>query len=216
MRPYQKNKSLAQTFNLLIVSLIALYMYMDLYMFLDMALNDLTSIGIVLLGIIAYFCFFIQLSNLALGISCIILLIKPECQHPAFKALRLGALLCISITGIVFNLVLRPENLPFNPANEIMHVITPIMGVLGWLIFGPPINANKKTIYWVTLPPVIYLLGVLIFGSLTGLFPYPFLDPKSAGSWLIVVVNVTAVIIMFFLLAFLISWVDKKKLPIKY
>ncbi len=198
MHQYQKNKSLAQTFNLLIISLIALYMYMDLYSFLNMALNNLATIGTIALGIIAYFGFFTNLSNLALGISCIILLVKPECQHHAFKALRLGALLCISITGIVFNLVLRPDDLPFNLANEIMHVITPIMGVTGWLIFGPPINVSKKTILWVTLPPIFYLLGVLIFGSLTGLFPYPFLDPKSAGNWLIVAVNITAVIIIGF------------------
>ena len=87
------------------------------------------------------FAYFTIQSNLLLGGTCLLLALDPErWQTLLFRTLRLNGVVCIAVTGIVYHLVLAGTDTLTGAgafANLLVHTATPLLGVLGWLIFGP-------------------------------------------------------------------------------
>jgi hypothetical protein len=107
------------------------------------------------------------------------------------------------ITGLVFNLILAqtPGNTAANGidfivpviggklSNDLLHILTPIMVALDWLLFDVHGRLQwKYSVQWLTYP-LVYVVFILIRGALfTGPFvspnfhyPYPFLDVDQLG-----------------------------------
>jgi hypothetical protein len=64
-------------------------------------------------------------------------------------------------------------------ANNVVHVVLPLYGVLDWILFSdrPPVPWRR---IWVPLTyPVVCAVVVLIRGAIDGWVPYPFLDPAT-------------------------------------
>lgn len=94
------------------------------------------------------------------------------------------------VTGLVYNLLLR--GLPTEPGafvseftfpNEILHVVMPVYFALEWLI-----NPHRpKLPNWSILVgvgyPIVWAIGALVRGHLTGWYPYDFLDPSGPTGW---------------------------------
>jgi hypothetical protein len=102
-----------------------------------------------------------------------------------FTAVRLSALTYAVITAGVYNLLLR--GVPYEGfaglqwPNEVLHVWVPIAILLDWL-FAP----GRPAVPWraLRLPlifPVAWLVYTLLRGAATRGYPYPFLDPATAG-----------------------------------
>lgn len=114
-----------------------------------------------------------------------------------------GVTVYISITGLVFNLILAkalasspvPAGTIMVPliggtlSNDLVHIIAPLMAVLDWLLFD--VHGRLRWGYalrWLTYP-LAYLAFILIRGVLvTGPFvypnlhyPYPFLNVDKIG-----------------------------------
>lgn len=134
-------------------------------------------------GINVFF-YFTILSNVLVGVVCIILMTNPHKRGSVFLIFRLFSLIAIIITGIVYNTVLRqsahPEGLSLIE-NNMMHVIAPILATVGWLIFGPRIQFKLARLGWCALIGLVWIVVTFIRGAITNWYPYPFLNVDSLG-----------------------------------
>jgi hypothetical protein len=135
--------------------------------------------------IIRVFSFFTILSNLLCGIVSAQLAARPDRDGTAWRALRLAALVGITVTGIVYSTVLaaihEPSGADETIANLIVHYIVPIMMVAGWLAFGPRPRIDSRTVLRALALPVLWLAYTLVRGAIWNWYPYPFLDVTSHG-----------------------------------
>ena len=87
----------------------------------------------------------------------------------------------IVIVGIVYATLLAPlgaaGGVPVPWANTILHVVTPVLAALGWLLIGDRKRLPLSRLWLVLIYPATWLTVVLIRGATDGWVPYPFLDP---------------------------------------
>jgi hypothetical protein len=112
-----------------------------------------------------------------------------------------AAALYIFIVGIVYNTVLRGLIQPTGRdrlADELLHVIVPILFVLYWLFLAPKSSLQwKHTFQWLIFPG-LYLIYALIRGNIEKFYPYPFIDVNKHGHGTVLL---NSVIIMIVLIA---------------
>ncbi len=161
--------------------------------------------------IIFYYSFFTVLSNLMLAFSCLWLTFNPNCSRFFFKVIRLNGLVGVIITAIVYNLILRgihkPPNTLLQFANESLHVILPVVGILSWLIWGPFRRIHFNVIVGSFLSMLIYAIYIFIRGYFTHQYPYPFINVVNVG-YVKALYSAGLVFILFFCLAFLLWGID--------
>jgi hypothetical protein len=149
------------------------------------------------------FCFFTILSNLLLALTCALLAARLDRPSPVFAGFRLSGVLSMAVTGVVFHLALsglRELTGTAAVANDLLHTVTPILAVVGWLLFGPRGAISPKVIWISVAYPVVWLVATLIRGAIVGFYPYPFLDVTTHG-YLKVIVNSVIVAVLFLGLA---------------
>ncbi|GAA1635501.1 Pr6Pr family membrane protein [Kribbella alba] len=159
------------------------------------------------------FAYFTIQSNLLLGGSCLLLAIDPDRWHSmVFKTLRLNGVLCIAVTGIVYHLVLAGSDTLSGGAavaNFFVHTLTPVLGVVGWLIFGPRGQTDSRVVGWSLVFPLLWLAFTLIRGEGTGFYPYPFMNVTEHG-YGTVLLNCLLVALLFLALAAGTTLLDRR------
>ncbi len=159
------------------------------------------------------FAYFTIQSNLLLGGTCLLLALRSGEQDSAwFKTLRLNGVLCIAVTGIVYHLVLAgTDELSgwASVANLLVHTATPLLGVLGWLLFGPRRRTDGRIVSWSIVFPLLWLAFTLIRGEGTGFYPYPFVDVGEHGYGR-VLLNCLFVALLFLALAAGATLLDRR------
>ncbi|MFC0627019.1 Pr6Pr family membrane protein [Kribbella deserti] len=158
------------------------------------------------------FAYFTVQSNLLLGATTLLLAIRPERTSVLFRTLRLNGVLCMAVTGIVYHLVLAGlDDLSGAGAvaNLILHTITPLLGLIGWLVFGPRGQTGDRVVAWSIVFPVLWLVFTLIRGSFTGFYPYPFVDVDEHGM-ATVLLNCLLVALLFLGLAAASTMLDRR------
>jgi len=122
----------------------------------------------------------------------------------AWRAVRLAALVGITVTGIVYSTVLarihEPKGWEQTVNNAIFHYVVPVLMVVGWLLFGPRPRIDRATIAAAAVWPVAWLAYTLIHGAVSKWYPYPFVDAATHGYGR-VLVNIVGVLIVFVLAA---------------
>ena len=133
-----------------------------------------------------FFSFFtIQSNILAATLLVLTALIRPDERSRPFDAVRGAATFYITITFVVFALLLSglQEDLDTHIAftNFVVHYLIPIVLLVDWLI-DPPRHRLGLTI---ALAWLVYPLGwfayTLVRGSATDWYPYPFVDVTQHG-----------------------------------
>lgn len=124
--------------------------------------------------------------------------------------LRACATTYIVIVGLVWVSLLRPlgaaGGVPLPWANVVLHIITPVYGIVDWLLFHDRTRLPFDRLWVVLIYPLVWLVVVLIRGATDGWVPYPFLDPANGyASVVVYVVAIMAVMILFGALVFWIS-----------
>jgi hypothetical protein len=159
------------------------------------------------------FAFFTIQSNLLLGGTCLLLAIDRDRWHSTlFKTLRLNGVLGIAVTGIVYHLVLAgADDLEGAAAltNFLLHTATPLLGVLGWLVFGPRGQTDGRVVAWSLVYPLLWLAFTLIRGEGTGFYPYPFVNVTEHG-YGTVLLNCLLVALLFLVLAAGTTLLDRR------
>ena len=131
------------------------------------------------------------------------------------RALRLDAVVLIAVVGVVHFLFLRPLlDLHGSDwvADKLLHMVVPVLGVLGWLLFGP-----RGRVAWTDLGaflviPVVWLGYTLVRGEVVGWYPYPFIDVDEHGYGVVLLncLGVAALMTAFFAGA---VWLDRRLTP---
>ncbi|MFJ3584741.1 Pr6Pr family membrane protein [Streptomyces sp. NPDC090127] len=144
--------------------------------------------------------FFTVWSNIAVAIVLALSARRAWTGRPPLPALWTGgALLCVSVVGLVFHLILANGSSEFNQAaeiakltggravaNQLLHTVTPVGTALDWLLLTLPGALRwRHAAQWLAAPAA-YLAFALIRGALLSpdaptRYTYPFLDVTEYG-----------------------------------
>lgn len=123
-------------------------------------------------------------SQIVVGVVATLLFLNPNRDGKWFRIAYLDAVLMITVTGVVYNLLLGP-NYPPQGLNKISspieHTWTPILMVAAFLIVGPKGWIKARIIPKVIVLPIIYVIYTLIRGAIIDMYPYDFFDVVSYG-----------------------------------
>lgn len=157
----------------------------------------------------AYFTF---MSNFLVGLTSLLLAIRPERRSDLFHAVRIAAIVCIIITGVVFNLLLRdgPMGTSIEHVNDtVQHIITPVVAPLVWLLLDPRGAVTWKRIGLSAVIPLGWLAFTLVRGPYLDWYPYSILDVPRMG-YGGVAVYVVAILVFYLGVAALMWVVDRR------
>lgn len=138
----------------------------------------------------SYFTIHTSLANVAALATGALLAFQSERDTVGVASLRLILVSYSLITGVVYNLLLRGNDLampviettiPF--PNEVFHVVVPGYLLVEWLL-----NPHRPRVPWAVLPlalayPLAWVAFTLWRGGETGWYPYYFLNPTHASGW---------------------------------
>lgn len=106
-------------------------------------------------------------------------------HHPWLPVLLLDALLMITITALVYWVVLAPTTEVRgleHVTNPWVHGLTPLLALGTWWLVGP-----RRLLRWGHVPralviPLVWVAWTLARGAATGTYPYGFLDVVDLGA----------------------------------
>jgi hypothetical protein len=131
------------------------------------------------------FTYFTIQSNLVVGAVSLVIALGRGRDATWFRAACVAALLAISITAIVFHLVLAGDIPELTGAaalaDTLLHTVVPMLFLAGWLGFGPRGAVRVRTVVCSLVFPLVWLALTLVRGALAGYYPYPFLDVADIG-----------------------------------
>ena len=147
----------------------------------DRYVDGLAGAPLRLIDLLSYFTIW---SQIVVGVVMTILFLNPKRDGKWLRVFRIDSILMITVTGVVYNLLLGP-NYPPQGLNKISspieHTITPIITVLVFLMFGPRGWFNKKSVGLALLLPIVYVIYTLIRGAVIDAYPYDFFDVVTYG-----------------------------------
>jgi hypothetical protein len=133
--------------------------------------------------------YFTILSNVLVAVVLTMLVLGPSlftrrtAGGAAWRALRLDSVLMIVITGVLYNLLLAEgEKSGWDQvSNSMLHMATPLLTLIVWIIAGPRGLITGRTIGLSLLLPLLWAVFALVRGGVVGAYPYPFLDVTANG-----------------------------------
>ncbi len=140
--------------------------------------------------------YFTVQSNILVAVTTGLLAWQLHRPSTLFRVLRIAGLVGIAITGVVFHLALKDlQELAGKEAlaDFLLHTASPVLCVLGWLLFGPRSQVSKRLVGLSVLFPMVWLAYTLVRGALVqdrfgrDYYPYPFLDVGVHGYGKVVV-----------------------------
>jgi uncharacterized membrane protein len=170
------------------------------------------SLGDRLLRFVAYFT---VESNLLVLVTTARLARDPAHDGPWWRVVRIDAVTGIAVTGLVHWFLLRPL-LHLDGADlvadRLLHVVVPVLSVVGWLLFGPRPRVDWSACLRALAWPVGWVVVILVSGGWTGWYPYPFLDHRLHG-WGHVVVVCAAITALFVVVLAAQGEYDRRRAP---
>lgn len=138
--------------------------------------------------------FFTVLTNVLVTVH--LLVVAKGWAMPAGRAA--GLLLSILVVGLIYHLLLAglwdPQGLAWW-ADQGLHTAMPLGYLAWWLAFAPK-NVGRRDLPMWLVWPLLYAIYALIRGSVTGFWPYPFLDAGVLG-WARVALNSAMMMLLF-------------------
>lgn len=136
---------------------------------------------------VRFFSFFTIQTNILVAICFSFLWLKPKSKWGLFfsKPKNTTAItLYITIVGLVYNVILRFLWVPTGYqkiADELLHLVIPILVLVYWILFVPKKTLEFKNIFPWLIFPAVYLVYTLIRGAFFSFYPYPFVDVVLLG-----------------------------------
>jgi hypothetical protein len=142
-------------------------------------------------------------SNVLVMIAAALIAIRPDRGGVAFGILRLGSLVAITITGIVYATILA-GNTDFSGVewwyDKLFHYVVPALSVLGFVLLRPRTRLDR-TAQWFLVWPIGWLAYTLIRAAVSDPsyavtsdrradVPYDFLDVDRHGGWAVALASV--------------------------
>ena len=179
---------------------------LQFYISFSVYVTEGRTVGGILVQLLSYFTI---LSNILVAKSLTVSLLAPTSKWGKYfsSASVTGAItVYIATVGITYNIILR--NLIILEgfsilANELLHVVVPVLYVIYWILFTTRARLKWSEIYYWLIYPLIYLIYILIRGAISGYYPYPFVDVGRLG-YSNVVINSLGMIAGFVVLSVLL------------
>ena len=134
--------------------------------------------------LVRLFSYFTIQSNLLVLAASVTLALDPHRDGRVWRALRLDALLGITITGLVYwTLLTRTVDLEGAALVSSLgfHLVSPLGTLVVWLLAGPRPRVDRSTARWAFAWPLVWVAGTFVRGVATGWYPYPFIDAAALG-----------------------------------
>lgn len=134
-------------------------------------------------------------SNFVVMLAAIFVVRGVDLGSPWQRALRLIAMVSITITCIVYIVVLSGDSSNAGlsqVANLMLHYIAPPLAVGVWLVWGPWPGLSLGDIPRALVWPAAWIAYTLVHGAITDWYPYPFIDVVDKGYGR-VAINVVAI-----------------------
>jgi hypothetical protein len=159
-----------------------------------------------------FFGYFTNQSNLILAAVYLLSALAPTAlAEPTRSLVRASATTYIAIVGIVYATLLAPlgaaGGVPVPWANTALHIVTPLYGVVDWLVFRDRVRLPLGRLWVVLIYPAVWVVVVLIRGATDGWVPYPFLDP--AQGYGAVAGYCVGILVAFLVVGALVFWVSR-------
>jgi hypothetical protein len=162
--------------------------------------------------IVRFLSYFTVQSNLLVLGAVLPLVRDPGHDRPLWRVLRLSSLLGITITGLVYAIVLAPLDDPHGLhawTNAGEHYVAPVMTVLGWLLFGPRPRIDGGVVARALVWPVLWIGWILAQGAVTGWYPYDFMSVELHG-YAVALRNLAFVVVLALVFLLLFRLVDRR------
>ncbi len=160
--------------------------------------------------ILDYLSYFTILSNIVVAVVMTMLWLRPDDVTYVRRVLRLDALLMITITGLVYAIVLAPISNPQGwqaVANDGLHFVVPTLTVFVWLVAGPRGWLEARIVPAALLLPLAWIAYTVVRGAVISAYPYPFLDVVTKG-YGTVALNILGILVLGVVLALAFVGVD--------
>ena len=121
-----------------------------------------------------------------------------------------GVTLAILLVGIVYGLLLhgtQPLHGPGALANILLHMVSPLLMALWWLLFAPRARLKWNAPWLWAIYPLAYFFYVLARVSVGDRYPYPFIDVPRIGRAQ-AALNAGGIALGFILCGFVLVWID--------
>ena len=131
-----------------------------------------------------WFSYFTIWSNIVVAVVTSLLAWGRPRVGAALRAARLDSVLLITITGLVYAVVLAPVSVQRgweNVSNSLLHQVTPVLTVIVWVVVGPRGWVNRRTVLDALVIPLTWVTVMLLHGAFVGAYPYPFVDVAALG-----------------------------------
>ncbi|HXH79585.1 Pr6Pr family membrane protein [Nocardioides sp.] len=123
-------------------------------------------------------------SNIAVAVAVTLLALDPLRDTVARRVLRLSSLLMITVTAIVYQVVLAPGidvegwSLLTDP---ILHAVTPLVTVVVWAVWGPRGWITARLLPGALAVPLLWIVWMLARGAVLDDYPYGFANVVELG-----------------------------------
>ncbi|MDN3587783.1 Pr6Pr family membrane protein [Pedobacter aquatilis] len=194
-----------------IISTVIIWFALGLQFKLSLALKS----GDVLSTLAIFLSYFTVLTNIlcALCLSSI-LLFKNQLLGKFFtKPSTLTAItIYIMVVGIIYNFALRGliEIHGWDAvANELLHVVNPLLFLGFWLFFVDKSTLNYKQAFPWLIYPLCYVFMTVIRGAIIQEYPYPFINVVKLG-YPKAILNTAIIMLVFWLLSLIFIFIGKR------
>ena len=146
----------------------------------------LDEVGPPALGtrLVRFISYFTILTNLLVAVTTTTLALRQDRFPTWWRVLRLNAIVGIAVTGLVHWFLLRPlldlDGADYL-ADKLLHVVVPLLAIVGWVVFGPRGKAESGLLWLSLVYPLGWLAYTLVRGAVADWYPYPFLDVGEQG-----------------------------------
>ena len=165
--------------------------------------------------LLRYVAYFTIQSNLLVLVTAAQLARDPARDGAAWRVVRAMAISGITVTGLVHWFLLR-KLLDLHGADyladRLLHLVVPILAVLGWLVLGPRPRLDWGVCLKAAVWPLAWLVVILAQAAVTGWYPYPFLNHDKHG-WGYVLGVCAGILVLFFAVFAVMREYDRRVRP---
>lgn len=161
--------------------------------------------------IVDFFSYFTIWSNITVAVVATLLALDPQRDGRWLRAVRLSSLLMISITGLVYGVILAGVSALRGwevLANFFIHQSVPLLAVVVFVVAGPRGWIDWPTVARSLVLPLVWLAYVLVRGVVIDAYPYFFIDVVVLG-YGTVMLNLAGVMLLGLVLAVVFLYADR-------
>jgi hypothetical protein len=128
--------------------------------------------------------YFTTWSNIMVAVTLTALYLNPERTGRFFSSLRNTGLLMITMTMVLYHLLLAGVANPqswYALTNLLQHYITPVITIAVWAAAGPRGRFALGDTFAVFIIPIAYLAYTLVHGAIASVYPYGFFNVIKYG-----------------------------------